>query len=125
MDRIRQNFDATGLQWRNAVADYLLIPSDASAADTIPFADDSSTPMPVDTPAQSPVRQPIAMPIYIPVTCTSPIRQPYSSDSDDPSSFSNLPSDISSKLPGMHGMYKSLIWMLCGRGKTSFPDGAI
>lgn len=109
VDRIRQNFDATGLQWRNAVADYLLIPSDASAADTIPFADDSSTPMPVDTPAQSPVRQPIAMPIDIPVTCTSPIRQPYSSDSDEPSSFSNLPSDISSKSPGMHGMYKYLI----------------
>lgn len=98
MDRIRQNFDATVFKWRNTAADRLLIPSDESTADTIPYADDSSTPMSVDTPAHSPSRQPLGMT----ADSSRPIIPPQS-DSDEPSSLSTLPSGYSSASSGVHG----------------------
>ncbi|XP_062611695.1 uncharacterized protein LOC134273511 isoform X2 [Saccostrea cucullata] len=87
VDRIRHNFDSKVMEWRNAVTDQLLLPSDVSTAETIPYGEDSSTPMSVDTPAQSPVRKP-----------RSPLKIPthVSSDSDEPSSVSNMVSDVSS-----------------------------
>ncbi|XP_078329533.1 uncharacterized protein LOC111133019 isoform X2 [Crassostrea virginica] len=98
VDRIRQNFDATVFKWRNTAADHLLIPSDESTADTIPYADDSSTPMSVDTPAHSPSRQPLEMT----ADSSRPIIPPQS-DSDEPSSLSTLPSGYSSASSGVHG----------------------
>lgn len=90
VDRIRRNFDSTVFEWRSSITDHLLLPSDISTADTIPYAE-SSTPMSVDTPAQSPVRHsqsPMRQPV-IPLLR----RQSLTSDSDDPSSRLSTSSD--------------------------------
>ena len=52
IDRIRTGFDNTVLQWKTAVADYLLLPSDTSTSITIPYEENISEqtiPMSVDS----------------------------------------------------------------------------
>ena len=101
VDRIRKNFDSTVFEWRSSITDHLLLPSDVSTADTIPYAESSSTSMSVETPAQSPVRQ-AQSPMR---QAQSPMRHPsipllrrpsLVSDSDEPSSRLSMSSDINS-----------------------------
>ena len=94
VDRIRKFFDSTVSEWQSSITYHLHLPSVVSTADTIPYAESSSTSMSVETPAQSPVRQ-----------AHSPVRHPsipllrrssLISDSDEPSSRLSMSFDIKS-----------------------------
>ena len=94
VDRIRKNFDSTVFEWRSSITDHLLLPSDVSTADTIPYAESSSTSMSVETPAQSPVRQAHSLVRHPSIPLLR--RSSLISDSDEPSSRLSMSSDINS-----------------------------
>jgi hypothetical protein len=77
LDRIRRGFDDKVLKWKTDIADYLLLPSDTSTSQTIPYcddADDSEKTIPLSRES-SPPSSPLVMDENL-----SPQRQPTSTD---------------------------------------------